>query len=55
MLEYEYLSEKLNEKLSNKQHEEYSLGNYDELGKCRAIHVPRAAVKRFKKQFFRTL
>ena len=51
MLEYEHLSEKLNEKPPNKHREEYSWGDYYEIGKCRAIHVPIAAVKRFKDNF----
>ena len=51
MLEYEHLSEKLNEKPPNKHHEEYSWGDYYEIGKCTAVHVPIAAVKRFKDNF----
>ena len=51
MLEFEYLSKKLNEKLPKKQRKKHSPGDDYEIVKYRAIQVPRRAVKRLKNNF----
>ena len=51
IVEFEYLSKKVNEKLPKKQRKRHSPEDNYEIVKYRAIQVPRFAVKRFKNNF----